>query len=44
MLGAHAGADFKLKVLQAEESKKAAICSCKQTKNPPYCDGSHMSL
>ena len=42
--GAHAGSDFKPKVFQTEEIKKAAICSCKQTKNPPYCDGSHASL
>jgi hypothetical protein len=22
----------------------AYICTCKQTKNPPYCDGSHKTL
>ncbi|MGB1076257.1 MAG: CDGSH iron-sulfur domain-containing protein, partial [Flavobacteriales bacterium] len=22
---------------------KAALCRCKKTKNPPYCDGSHAS-
>ena len=34
----------KPKVFTSEETKDAAICGCKQTKNPPYCDGSHASL
>jgi CDGSH-type Zn-finger protein len=44
MLGAHVGSDFKPKVFKAEESKTAAMCMCKQTKSPPYCDGSHINL
>ena len=24
-----------------EETKEVKLCACKQTKNPPYCDGSH---
>ena len=31
-------------IKKAEEAKTAAMCMCKQSKNPPYCDGSHMSL
>jgi len=26
---------------EATESKEAYLCTCKATKNPPYCDGSH---
>ncbi|NER16352.1 CDGSH iron-sulfur domain-containing protein [Spongiivirga citrea] len=26
---------------QVEEAKEAWLCTCKLTKNPPYCDGSH---
>ncbi|MBP9921147.1 MAG: CDGSH iron-sulfur domain-containing protein, partial [Proteiniclasticum sp.] len=26
-----------------EESGTKALCNCKQTKTPPYCDGSHLT-
>ncbi|WP_370567816.1 CDGSH iron-sulfur domain-containing protein [Limnothrix sp. FACHB-406] len=26
------------------ETKKVAICNCKQTQNSPFCDGSHQPL
>lgn len=28
----------------ATRTGEAYICSCKQTKTPPYCDGSHKQL
>ena len=26
------------------EKKQVALCQCKQTKNPPFCDGAHKTL
>ena len=28
-------------IFSIEEEKTAHLCTCKLTKNPPYCDGSH---
>ncbi len=28
----------------AENTATAWLCGCKQSKNAPYCDGSHKSL
>lgn len=42
--GAHKGSVLNPNVFQAEESKAAATYLCKQTKNSPYCDGSHKNL
>lgn len=28
-------------IIEVKEGEKKAICSCDQTKNPPFCDGSH---
>ena len=28
----------------AEKTGDAYLCMCKQTKNPPYCDGTHSKL
>jgi CDGSH-type Zn-finger protein len=42
--GSHKTTDFKPHIFKAEESKKVAICMCKQTKNKPFCDGTHASL
>jgi CDGSH-type Zn-finger protein len=27
-----------------EKERKVAFCGCKQTKNPPFCDGTHKTL
>ena len=27
-----------------EQQEEVWLCQCKQTKNPPYCDGSHRDL
>lgn len=27
-----------------EKDKTAMLCACKETKNPPYCDGSHFKV
>lgn len=27
-----------------EKSKAVMLCACKETKNPPYCDGSHFKV
>ncbi len=27
-----------------EEKKRVAFCGCKQTKKPPFCDGSHSRI
>jgi CDGSH-type Zn-finger protein len=35
---------MKSLVFQAERSGTQHLCMCKQTKNPPYCDGTHRSL
>ena len=31
----------KSQSFKVDETKEYFICSCKLTKNPPYCDGSH---
>ena len=36
--------DFKPKMFEVEKDEKKALCMCKYTKNPPYCDGSHVTL
>ena len=43
--GAHrSGSGMKSLVFQPERSGTQHLCMCKQTKNPPYCDGTHRSL
>ena len=32
------------KVIKAEKNESAWFCLCKQTQNPPYCDGTHSKL
>ena len=27
-----------------EEEKEVWLCQCKQTKTPPFCDGSHRNI
>mgnify|MGYP001815634515 CR=1 FL=1 len=36
---AHEG--WRSMVVTAEKNETVYLCCCKQTKNPPYCDGSH---
>ena len=31
-------------LFELAEDKTVAICQCKRTGNPPYCDGSHAKL
>ena len=31
-------------VFSDEEKKQIAVCLCKHTKTPPFCDGSHANL
>lgn len=42
--GVNIGLNFTPNYKQAEETKIAVICTCKHSKNPPYCDGSHNSI
>lgn len=42
--GSHKTTDFLPHIFTAKETKNAAICMCKNTKNPPFCDGSHANL
>ena len=43
-MGSHCGSSFTPKKFTAEATEDAFFCQCKQTKNPPYCDGSHKSI
>ena len=40
----HKGTKFKPLVFTSEKAQFAAICTCKRTKTPPYCDGAHTQL
>ncbi|MDB4694675.1 CDGSH iron-sulfur domain-containing protein [Flavobacteriales bacterium] len=40
--GAHRGSDKQPVVFEVDSEKPVALCSCKKTKNPPYCVGSHV--
>jgi len=42
--GSHRTIDLRPPVWQAAEAKEAWLCQCKQTKNPPNCDGTHEKL
>jgi CDGSH-type Zn-finger protein len=42
--GSHKGTGFGPKKFTLPEAKKVWLCNCKQTKNPPFCDGSHKAL
>ena len=39
--GSHKGTEFKPIAFKADVTKKLFFCACKQTKNQPFCDGSH---
>ncbi len=43
-LSTHKSLGFAPKRIELLENKKVALCGCRQTKNPPYCDGSHAKL
>jgi CDGSH-type Zn-finger protein len=43
-LNTHKSLAFAPKKIELTEKKKVALCGCRQTKNPPYCDGSHAKL
>jgi len=43
-LSTHKSYGFAPKKVELHEKKKVALCGCRQTKNPPYCDGSHTKL
>lgn len=43
-LNTHKSLGFAPKKIELTEKKKVALCGCRQTKNPPYCDGSHAKL
>ncbi len=42
--GSHKTTDFKPHFFTVEEKKKIALCMCKHTGNPPFCDGTHAGL
>jgi CDGSH-type Zn-finger protein len=43
--GAHKGTMIRPKIVKVtDEPETVYFCTCKQTKNPPFCDGSHASL
>lgn len=42
--GAHAGSEFKPVKFEIQEDTKAAMCMCKHSSVPVYCDGSHRKL
>ena len=39
--GSHAGTEFEPMAFTLEATKRVALCNCKRTGNPPFCDGSH---
>jgi CDGSH-type Zn-finger protein len=42
--GSHKTTEFKPHIFTVDENKKAAICMCKHTSTPPFCDGTHAKL
>lgn len=42
--GSHKGSGLAPMRFVAEKSGDAHLCMCKQTKNPPYCDGAHANI
>ena len=39
--GSHRGSKFEPMSYKADQTKKVFFCTCKQTEDPPLCDGSH---
>ena len=42
--GSHKGTDFKSFKFIAEKTGTVWLCGCKETKNMPFCDGTHTTL
>jgi CDGSH iron-sulfur domain-containing protein 3 len=42
--GAHQGTGIEPVEFTVDETKEIALCMCKQTKTPPFCDGTHETL
>jgi len=40
----HEGTGFEPVSYQAAEDITVALCGCKLTKNPPFCDGTHVHV
>src|SRR3990170_1443025 len=40
----HLGTDYNGQRFTAKRTGKHLLCTCKRTKRPPYCDGSHNDL
>ncbi len=42
--GAHRGTGITPLAFEVKEESEVHLCLCKQTKTPPYCDGSHTKI
>jgi CDGSH-type Zn-finger protein len=42
--GSHIGKGFCPKLFTLEREKRVALCLCRHSQNPPYCDGTHNHL
>ncbi len=42
--GEHTGTGLRSKKFTLSEKTLVRLCNCKQTRNPPYCGGSHETI
>jgi hypothetical protein len=42
--GSHEGTGIEPLEWKVERNRRAYLCTCKRTKTPPLCDGSHKTL
>jgi len=42
--GAHKVTEFRPIVFKQEKTEEVWLCGCKQTREKPFCDGTHNSL
>lgn len=42
--GLHTGTGFSPLKFEIAEKQQVALCRCKHTHNPPFCDGTHKTL
>ena len=42
--GAHIDTDNQPYMYKAEETKEIYFCGCKESKNFPFCDGTHNNI